>query len=135
MAKKNKTPTYKINEDGLNILLSEDGNATYMLRQVSWNGRTERIELRKWHITSTGEEIPGKGMSFKDKGKVDEVVESLTKNNFGKTETILKNIQDREDFEISLVNTIGQKKVIESRNTEVEVSEDECIYYDPKNII
>lgn len=135
MAKSHKIPTYQINENGINLLLTEDGNAAYMLRQVSWNGRSERLELRKWHTTSTGEEIPGKGISFKDKSKVDEVVETLTKNNFGKTESILKNLNEREDFEIALANTIGQKKIIEARNTELDFPDDECIYFDPKNYI
>lgn len=133
MAKKMKVPTYQINENGYNILLAEEGNTSYMLRQVSWNGRTERIELRKWHTTNTGEEVPGKGISFKDKEKVDEVVETLTLNNFGNTENILKNIHNRQDFEDALAHTIGQQKVIEARNTEVEVTEEE--YYDPRNLI
>lgn len=133
MAKKMKVPTYQINENGYNILLAEEGNTSYMLRQVSWNGRTERIELRKWHTTNTGEEIPGKGISFKDKDKVDEVVETLALNNFGNTENILKNIHNRNDFEDALARTIGQQKVIEARNTEVEVTEEE--YYDPRNLI
>ena len=133
MAKKMKTPTYQINENGYNILLAEEGNTSYMLRQVSWNGRTERIELRKWYNSNTGDEIPGKGISFKNKEKVDEIVESLTLNNFGNTENILKNIHNRADFEDALVHTIGQQKVIEARNTEVEVTEDE--YYDPRNLI
>ena len=133
MAKKMKAPTYQINENGYNILLAEEGNTSYMLRQVSWNGRTERIELRKWYNSNTGDEIPGKGISFKNKEKVDEIVESLTLNNFGNTENILKNIHNRNDFEEALVHTIGQQKVIEARNTEVEVTEDE--YYDPRNLI
>lgn len=132
--KKERTaPVFKVNPDGVNILVAEDGNTSYMLRQVAWNGRIERLELRKWHISGAGEEIPGKGITFKNREKIDEVVETLAKNNFGRTEQLLQNIQDRSDFEEALVHTIGQKKVIESRNTEYEITEDE--YYDPKNLI
>lgn len=131
--KEKKTPSYVVNQDGINILAAEDGNISYMLRQVSWNGRTERLELRKWHIAGTGEEIPGKGITFRDKTKVDEIVESLAKNDFGRTEQLLQNIHERDDFEDALVHTIGQQKVIQARNTEYEINEDE--YFDPKNLI
>lgn len=133
MPKKKKIPTYKINEEGPNILIAEEGNSSYMIRQVSWNGRPEKIELRKWITTSNGDEVPGRGFSFKDRAKLDEIVEGLAQNNFGKTKVILQNIRDREDFEESLVQTIGQQKVIQARNTEFEVAKDE--YYDPRNLI
>lgn len=133
MAKNKKAPTYKINAEGPNILIAEEGNSAYMLRQVSWNGRPEKIELRKWITTPNGEELPGKGFSFRDRSKLDEIVEGLAQNNFGNTKILLQNIRDREDFESALVHTIGQQKVIQARNTEFEVDKDE--YYDPRNLI
>lgn len=133
MAKKNKIPTYQIDENGPKVLLSEEGNTSYMLRKVSWNGRPSKFEIRKWHMSNTGDEIPGKGISFKDENTINELVEGLTESNYGNTETILKNIQNRNDFETALVNTIGQQKIIEARNTEVEITKEE--YYDPRNLI
>ena len=60
------------------------------------------------------------------------LVNIMTKHGFGDTKTILGNIKDRPDFETSLVETIGMQKVIQTKNTEVEISEDD--YFDPRSI-
>lgn len=131
--KEKREPYYTINTDGPDICISEHGNTTLMFREVSWNNRPPKLELRKWHIDSVSE-VPGKGLTFYSKEEVDCVVESLAKHNYGNTEKLLQGINEREDFEEALVHTIGQKKVIQARNTEYEV-EEEPEYYDPKNLV
>lgn len=131
--KEKKEPRYTIQPHGPDICLHERGNTTLMLREVSWNDRPAKLELRKWHIGSSTE-VPGKGITFYSREEIDSVVEGLAKHNYGNTENILHNIHEREDFEEALVHTIGQKKIIQARNTEYEV-EEEPEYFDPKNLV
>ena len=53
----------------------------------------------------------------------------MTDLGFGHTKKMLKSLKDREDFEDSLVYTIGKKKVEESKDKEVVINEDD--YFDP----
>lgn len=48
-----------------------------MLRVVSWNGRPESLDLRKWFEGDDGEEKPGKGISF-SKSEASDIVAALS---------------------------------------------------------
>ena len=132
MAFKNDGPiSFELKENGINQLIDERNNTVMMLREVSWNGRDAHLELRKWVVAEDGER-PNKGAVFMTEEGPNNLVNIMTKHGFGDTKTILGNIKDRPDFETSLVETIGMQKVIQTKNTEVEISEDD--YFDPRSI-
>lgn len=131
--KKNAGPiSYEIKADGVNQLIDEHNNTITMLREVSWNGREAHLELRKW-IVEEGGERPMKGYSFSTEEGPHNLVHVMTELGYGNTKTILGNIKDRTDFDQALVETVGMQKVIEAKNTEYEVSNDE--FYDPKSMM
>ena len=131
--KKNAGPiSYEIKEGGVNQLIDEHNNTITMLREVSWNGREAHLELRKW-IVEEGGERPMKGYSFSTEDGPHNLVHVMTELGYGNTKTILGNIKDRSDFDTALVETVGMQKVIEAKNTEYEVSNDE--FYDPKSMM
>ena len=131
--KKDSGPiSYQIKENGINQLIDEKNNTITMLREVSWNGRAAHLELRKWVVEENGEK-PMKGYSFSTEEGPHNLVNVMTGLGFGDTKVILNNIKERSDFEPALVETIGMQKVIEAKNTEYEISNDE--FYDPKNMI
>lgn len=131
--KKDQGPIqYKIEQGTINDIIEERNNTVTMLRKVAWNGRDARLELRKWVIEENGEK-PMKGLSFSTEEGPHNLVHILTKRGFGDTKTILGNLKEREDFDSALTETIGMKKVIEVKNTEVSVQSDE--FYDPKSML
>lgn len=124
---------YEIKEDGINELIDEgSGNMVLMLREVSWNGREPKLELRKW-IVDVNEEKPMRGVSFITEEGPNKLTEIMINKGYGKTETVLNDLKDRDDFDSSLNKAIGKKKVEKAKNTEVIVDEDE--YFDPNNIL
>lgn len=131
--KKDQGPIqYQIDPEAVNCVIEERNNTVTMLRKVAWNGREARLELRKWVVEENGEK-PMKGFSFMTQEGPHNLVHTLIDNNFGDTKTILGSLHKRDDFETSLAETIGMKKVIEAKNTEVTVQSDE--FFDPKNMI
>ena len=133
MAKVAKVLNYDVKEDGINELVYENNNTCIMLREVSWGNRPHKLEVRKWNIDVNNTEIPNKGLTFPSKDAADALVHSMTKVGFGQTKQIIHNIKDRSDFEDSLVQNIGMQKVIESRNSTVEVTEEDLL--DPQDIM
>lgn len=124
---------FEIKEDGINELIDEGtGNSSIMLREVGWNGRDPKLEIRKW-IIDVDKETPMRGLSFITEQGPHTLTEVLTEKGFGNTEKIITNIKDREDFDDSLVKVIGKKKIEKSKNTEVTISEDD--YFDPKSVL
>ena len=122
---------FEVSPDGPNLLIDERNNTVMMLREVAWNGRANHLEIRKWVVEENGER-PLRGVSFMtDKGPHN-LVNVMAANGYGDTKTILEGIKDRPDFDESLVQTIGMKKVVEAKNTEYEVSDGD--YYDPRQI-
>lgn len=130
--KKDENISFEINPDGINELIDERANSTIMLREVAWNGRQSHLELRKWIIDENGDK-PMKGVSFLTEDGPHNLVETMAKLGFGKTENILKNIKDREDFDEELVKLLGKKKINEVKEKEVIITKDD--YYDPESII
>lgn len=131
--KKDQGPIqYNIEQGPINDIIEERNNTVTMLRKVAWNGREARLELRKWIIEEKGEK-PMRGLSFSTDEGPHNLVHVLTKHGFGDTKTILANIHKRPDFDKSLTETIGIKHVIEAKNVEVPVRNDE--FYDPKSML
>lgn len=124
---------FEIKEDGINELIDEGtGNSSIMLREVGWNGRDPKLEIRKW-IIDVDKETPMRGLSFITEQGPHTLTEVLAEKGFGNTEKLINNIKDREDFDESLVKVIGKKKIKKSKNTEVTISEDD--YFDPKSVL
>lgn len=124
---------FEIKEDGINELIDEGtGNSSIMLREVGWNGRDPKLEIRKW-IIDVDKETPMRGLSFITEQGPHILTEVLAEKGFGNTEKLINNIKDREDFDESLVKVIGKKKIEKSKNTEVTISEDD--YFDPKSVL
>lgn len=124
---------FEIKENGINELIDEGtGNSSIMLREVGWNGRDPKLEIRKW-IIDVDKETPMRGLSFITEQGPHTLTEVLAEKGFGNTEKIITNIKDREDFDDSLVKVIGKKKIEKSKNTEVTISEDD--YFDPKSVL
>ena len=124
---------FEIKENGINELIDEGtGNSSIMLREVGWNGRDPKLEIRKW-IIDVDKETPMRGLSFITEQGPHTLTEVLVEKGFGNTEKIITNIKDREDFDDSLVKVIGKKKIEKSKNTEVTISEDD--YFDPKSVL
>lgn len=124
---------FEIKENGINELIDEGtGNSSIMLREVGWNGRDPKLEIRKW-IIDVDKETPMRGLSFITEQGPHTLTEVLAEKGFGNTEKLITNIKDREDFDDSLVKVIGKKKIVKSKNTEVTISEDD--YFDPKSVL
>ena len=133
MFKKDGVITFDIKKDGINELIDEKGNSTIMLREVSWSGRENyKLELRRWIVEEAGDK-PLKGVSFLTEDGPNNLVHSMTKLGFGKTDVILNNLKTREDFDQSLIKTIGKTKISEAKESEIEISDED--YYDPTSFI
>ena len=74
-----------------------------------------------------------RGVSFITEEGPNKLTVIMINKGYGKTETVLNDLKDRDDFDSSLNKVIGKKKVEKSKNTEVIVDEDE--YFDPNNIL
>lgn len=120
--------TYTVNPDGINEVIEETGNTALMLRQVTWGSRQEKLELRKW-IVSSDNEKPYKGFTFSTDEGPHTLAKVLVHHGFGATEDILYELKQRDDFEKSLINVIGKKKVEKAKTEEAES------FYDPKMVI
>ena len=133
MFKKDGVITFDIKKDGINELIDEKNNSTIMLREVAWGGRENyKLELRKWVVEENGDK-PLKGVSFLTEDGPHNLVHTMTKLGFGKTDVILNNLKNREDFDQALVKAIGKTKVNEAKNSEIEISDED--YYDPASFI
>jgi hypothetical protein len=133
MFKKDGVITFDIKKDGINELIDEKGNSTIMLREVSWSSRENyKLELRRWIVEEAGDR-PLKGVSFLTEDGPNNLVHSMTKLGFGKTDVILNNLKTREDFDQSLIKTIGKTKINEAKESEIEISDED--YYDPTSFI
>ena len=112
----------------LGIDLGGRGNTAVYFRMVDWNDReAKRPEIRKWRISENGE-TPDKGVTFLTDDGPKNLAKAIIKKGFGETAEYIEALKDRDDFDDSLAQVIGKKKVNEAKNTEVEVED----YYDPK---
>lgn len=116
--------TYKIHDEK-DFIIEEKGNKFIALRKISWGEKNNpKFDIRKWYNTKSGE-MPDKGVSISDEG-LDELTSILLSEGFGKTDSILESIKDREDFEKSY------NKVV--KGIVYEDDEDET-YYDPREVL
>ena len=118
---------FKVHPD-FDELIDERGNTAVYFRMVDWNNReAKRPEIRKWRISENGE-TPDKGVTFLTDDGPKNLAKAIIKKGFGETAEYIEALKDRDDFDDSLAQVIGKKKVNEAKNTEVEVED----YYDPK---
>ena len=118
---------FKVHPD-FDELIDERGNTAVYFRMVDWNDReAKRPEIRKWRISENGE-TPDKGVTFLTDDGPKNLAKAIIKKGFGETAEYIEALKDRDDFDESLAQVIGKKKVNEAKNTEVEVED----YYDPK---
>ena len=92
--------------DNMNEIVDERGSTFIAMRKVQWceEGKTPerekaKLEIRKWRITSEGEERADKGFSFLTEEGPHELARALVHNGFGKTKVVLKELKTRDDFE------------------------------------
>ena len=123
--------SYEVKKDGIRSIIEEKNNMATIMQEVAWNGRQAHLEIRKWIINEKGE-TPYRGVTFITEEGPHTLATELVKNGFGSTPDIINILKDRDDFETSLVNAIGKKKVVESKNKEVEITEDD--YFDPASM-
>lgn len=119
---------YTVNPE-FDEVIDERGNSAIMLRKVAWGDGQEKLELRKWVMNENGSETPLKGTSFLTEEGPDNLTKTLVKRGFGKTEEVLYELKEREDFEQSLINVIGKEKVDDAKSKEAEE------YFDPREMI
>jgi hypothetical protein len=120
--KKDDNFSYEINKE-YDYIIEEAANTTICLRKISWGGRPEKIDIRKYSY-SDGEEKMMKGVSLSDEG-ANELTNILAFTGYGDTKKLAKAIKSREDYYDGCENDIEEESE--------EVSEGE--YYDPKMLI
>lgn len=123
MAKETKDFSYVVNKE-YDFIIEETNNTSIAVRKISWNGRPEKLDIRKYTY-SDGEEHMRKGISLSDEA-ADELTHVLTKTGYGNTKKILQGIRTREDYETSLENI----DIVDEE--EDDGSED---YYDPSELL
>ena len=120
---------YTVDPD-LDEVIDERGNTVVMLRRVAWGDRDfGRPEVRKWHL-SEGKERADKGVTFLTDDGPANLAKMLIRKGFGDTKEYLEVLQEREDFENSLIDVIGIKKYKAAK--EKESNE---VFYDPREVL
>lgn len=125
-------------EDGINEVFDENNksNAFLALREIRWNENSSyKLDIRKWFTSTTGEEIPGKGVSFMSEEGPHTLTEALLKHGYGKTQNVLESIKDRDDFLPYVKETLDSLGSDLSCRITVEKAEDDEVFYDPKEIL
>lgn len=92
-------------------IFDEKANTFLAMRKVAWGNNPDpekaKLELRKWHMSADGKETPSKGFSFLTEDGPNILTHILLTAGFGRTETVIRSIKDREDFESSLNKVLG----------------------------
>lgn len=133
--KKDMKIKFDFPEHGIDEVVAESGNTIVRLKEVSWNGRPAKLEVRKWRMSSNGEETPAQGLTFANEDIAHSLVNTMTKIGLGHTSTVLKNLSSRADFNEALVQTIGKEKVIQAQETEFTRVIGKDDYYDPRSMM
>lgn len=93
--------------DSFDHVLQERNNQYISIRKVQWTEDGDIFyDIRKYRTQPDGSEMMLKGVSLGEDG-VNELTHVLTKEGFGETKTIINNIKDREDFNVSLVRSLS----------------------------
>lgn len=115
-------------DKSLDEVVDERGNTAVMLRKLAWGDKEPKVEIRKWFITEKGER-PSKGVTFCTEEGPGNLAKVLIRNGFGKTEELIGELKDREDFDDSLAKVIGKQAIKKAKETVMEE------YYDPREVL
>ncbi len=115
-------------DKSLDEVVDERGNTAVMLRKLAWGDKEPKVEIRKWFITEKGER-PSKGVTFCTEEGPGNLAKVLIRNGFGKTEELIGELKDREDFDDSLAKVIGKQAIKKAKETVIEE------YYDPREVL
>jgi hypothetical protein len=115
--------TYEINKK-FDFVLEEGDNTSINLRKISWNGRPEKLDIRKY-VYEDGKEKMMKGISLSDEA-ANELANRLVENNYGDTNKLIDSIKMRSDFTEALISM---------PNDEIFDPDEDEEYYDPKELL
>ncbi len=124
MAKSNDDFSFTVNPN-FDFILEEGQNSSICLRKISWNGRAEKVDIRKYTYED-GKEKMLKGISLSDDA-TDEMVNVLVENGYGDTKRILRGMSDRREFQ----------ECLDTMNDPDEDYDDDSEegYYDPSELL
>ena len=128
-----KELVYDIKQDGINEVIDENGNMIMMLREVAWQGKQHKLELRKWLLDTDGE-TPMRGVTFMSEKGPHNLTETMVRLGYGETTKLLKELSNREDFDDSLVRTIGQEKVDKTKKQTYTIDEEDYFIPNKENL-
>ena len=104
----------------------EKGKSFLAMRRVSWGGREDKLELRKWINNDDGTEMANKGFSFLTDEGPNNLAEMLVENGFGSKKKLIEILDKRTDYD----------KITDTYKVEDEEDYvDDAIYYDAKDIL
>lgn len=93
--------------DDFDHIITEYNNTYISLRKVRWSETGDiKLDLRKYVTQSDGSERMMKGCSFPE-NSADELINVLLQEGYGDTRQVINNIKDRNDFNLSLVRSLG----------------------------
>jgi len=111
--------TMDIDKEFGDYVLEEGDNTSINLRKVSWNGRSSKLDIRKWFYDPDNNERAMKGVTLSEEGG-DELTNVLVDKGYGDTNRIYNSIKTRDDFNSA---------------TEDNSEEDGEEYYDPSELL
>lgn len=113
----NKDKEFKYSFRGINRIVEEKNNSFIRFAQIAWVGEDEEVEpdkikydLRRYTTDADGNEKMLKGVSFLTNDGPTELTHILLEEGFGKTETVLSTIKERDDFK-EAVESIASNNV------------------------
>lgn len=89
---------FEINEEFGTEIISEGGNSFIGVRKISWNGRGEKVDIRKYMVNSEGNEIMGKGVGLTDE-ETDTLVDTLVDKGYGNPIHIINSYAEKRNVE------------------------------------
>lgn len=109
-----KNGEFKYSFRGINRIVEERGNQFIRFAQIAWKGKDEECEpneikydLRKYTTDSDGKERMLKGVSFLSEEGPTELTHILLEEGFGKTESVIDIIKNRQDFKDAVEASYG----------------------------
>lgn len=127
--------SYEINEEFGTNIIGEGGSTFSALRKISWNGRDEKIDIRKYTINSDGNEVMGKGISLSEE-EADTLTNLLIENGYGDAYTILNSVKNNDEYighMATILKDIDDERVNKSIEMVREYYEEDNLY-DPKEL-
>lgn len=126
-----KDEEFKFSIRGLDRIVEETGTTFMALRKIAWKYSDEdevpedkiKLDLRKYRVDESGNEIMQKGISFATPEGPSELVNILLEEGYGDTSKCLATLSKRGDF----------REAIEFLNTDDQSVKDEL--FDIRNIV